>query len=124
LLKKEAYRFNQIAGKLKWCRFHAENTCLIFRKLEKMGTNVSVLVTVRNVEQYIFRSKNWLGLSQSRNKCLEHANGDYVFFTDCDCLVDERFTFHEESINSGKDRVLLCMNASDVRVSIYTYPSF
>jgi len=55
---------------------------------------------------------------------LEHANGDYVFFTDGDCLVDERFTFHEESMNSGKDRVLLGMNASDVRVSIYTYPSF
>jgi glycosyltransferase involved in cell wall biosynthesis len=31
------------------CREHAFN----FRELEKMGTNVSVLVTVRNVEQYI-----------------------------------------------------------------------
>jgi glycosyltransferase involved in cell wall biosynthesis len=98
-----------------------------------MGTNVSVLVTVRNVEQYIdycltslldqtfndfeiivvddasndntkekiekfsdkriryFRNKNWLGLSQSRNECLKHANGDYVFFTDGDCVVSKNW---------------------------------
>ena len=98
-----------------------------------MGTNVSVLITVRNVEQYIancltslldqtfndfeiivvddvssdntreiiekfndkriryFRNKNWLGLSQSRNECLKHANGNYVFFTDGDCAVSKNW---------------------------------
>jgi glycosyltransferase involved in cell wall biosynthesis len=98
-----------------------------------MGANVSILITVRNVEQYIahcltslldqtfndfeiivvddasndntkeiikkfcdnriryFRNKNWLGLSQSRNKCLKQANGDYVFFTDGDCAVSKNW---------------------------------
>jgi GT2 family glycosyltransferase len=104
-----------------------------FWKPGEMGTNVSVLITVRNVEQYIahcltslldqtfndfeiivfddvsddntkeiiekfsdkriryFRNKNWLGLSQSRNECLKHANGDYVFFTDGDCAVSKNW---------------------------------
>lgn len=98
-----------------------------------MGTNVSVLITVRNVERYIahcltslldqaftdfeiivvddvsdddtkgiiekfrdkriryFRNENWLGLSKSRNECLKHANGDYVFFTDGDCVVSKNW---------------------------------
>jgi GT2 family glycosyltransferase len=33
----------------------------------------------------------WLGLSQSRNECLKHANGDYVFFTDGDCAVSKNW---------------------------------
>ncbi len=98
-----------------------------------MGTNVSVLLTVRNVEKYIsncltallnqtfndfeiiiiddessdntkkliekftdnriryIRNKKWLGLSQSRNKCLELANGNYFFFTDGDCAVSKNW---------------------------------
>jgi len=36
--------------------------------------------------KYIRNSK-WIGLSRSRNKCLEQATGDYLFFTDGDCTV-------------------------------------
>jgi glycosyltransferase involved in cell wall biosynthesis len=38
-----------------------------------------------------FRNKSWLGLSQSRNECLKHARGDYVFFTDGDCAVTKNW---------------------------------
>ncbi len=96
-----------------------------------MGINVSILITVRNVEQYIdrclksilqqtftdfeviliddlsndktkdiiekftdkriryFRNKELLGLSQSRNECVKQARGDFVFFTDGDCVVSQ-----------------------------------
>jgi GT2 family glycosyltransferase len=37
------------------------------------------------------RNEKWLGLSQSRNKCLEHARGDYIFFTDGDCIVSKNW---------------------------------
>jgi glycosyltransferase involved in cell wall biosynthesis len=37
------------------------------------------------------RNEKLLGLSASRNKCLEHATGDYVFFTDGDCIVSENW---------------------------------
>jgi GT2 family glycosyltransferase len=38
-----------------------------------------------------FRNKKLLGLSASRNKCLKYATGDYVFFTDGDCLVSKNW---------------------------------
>jgi glycosyltransferase involved in cell wall biosynthesis len=98
-----------------------------------MGTNISVLITVRNVEKCIsqciasllgqtfsdfeiiiiddvstdntkeiiekfkdkriryFRNKNWLGLSRSRNECLARAKGDYLFFTDGDCIISKNW---------------------------------
>jgi len=98
-----------------------------------MGTAVSVLITIKNVEHYIancltsildqtfhdfeiiivddvssdntkkiieefkdkriryFRNKKWLGLSESRNECLKHSEGDYVFFTDGDCVVSKNW---------------------------------
>jgi glycosyltransferase involved in cell wall biosynthesis len=34
-----------------------------------------------------FRNGKWLGISKSRNLCVKHANGDYLFFTDGDCVV-------------------------------------
>jgi glycosyltransferase involved in cell wall biosynthesis len=98
-----------------------------------MRVNVSVVLTIRNVEKYIsrcltsllnqtvkdfeiiivddissdrtreiiekfsdnriryIRNTKWLGLSHSRNKCLEYAHGDYIFFTDGDCAVSENW---------------------------------
>ena len=98
-----------------------------------MNPNVSVVLTVKNVEKYIsnclksilnqtfgnfeiiiiddvssdktrviiekfrdnrikyIRNSKWIGLSRSRNKCLEHATGDYLFFTDGDCTVSKNW---------------------------------
>ena len=98
-----------------------------------MGTNVSVLLTLRNAEKDVgnclkslldqtfndfevvivddvstdktreiiekfkdqrvkyLRNKRLLGLSGSRNKCLQYATGDYVFFTDGDCIVSKNW---------------------------------
>jgi GT2 family glycosyltransferase len=38
-----------------------------------------------------FRNEKWLGLSKSRNKCIELAKGTYVFFTDSDCFVPKNW---------------------------------
>jgi glycosyltransferase involved in cell wall biosynthesis len=34
-----------------------------------------------------FRNGKWLGISKSRNLCVRYANGEYIFFTDGDCVV-------------------------------------
>jgi len=44
-----------------------------------------------------FRNNKWLGLAASRNKCLNHATGEYIFFTDGDCLVSKNWI--EEGLN-------------------------
>lgn len=38
-----------------------------------------------------FRNEKWLGISESRNQGLSHSKGDYVFFTDGDCVVPENW---------------------------------
>ena len=34
-----------------------------------------------------FRNEKWLGISKSRNRGLNYARGEYIFFTDGDCIV-------------------------------------
>lgn len=34
-----------------------------------------------------FKNKKWLGISKSRNLSVNYARGDYIFFTDGDCIV-------------------------------------
>lgn len=38
-----------------------------------------------------FKNEKWLGISPSRNRGLEKAAGEYVFFTDGDCIVSENW---------------------------------
>ena len=38
-----------------------------------------------------FRNEKCLGLSASRNICLKNAIGDYVFFTDSDCVASKNW---------------------------------
>lgn len=36
-----------------------------------------------------FRNKKWLGIPKSRNLSVKYANGEYIFFTDGDCVVSK-----------------------------------
>lgn len=36
-----------------------------------------------------FKNEKWLGITKSRNRSLECANGEYIFFTDGDCVVSQ-----------------------------------
>jgi glycosyltransferase involved in cell wall biosynthesis len=38
-----------------------------------------------------FRNVKWLGISKSRNKGVQYATGDYLFFTDGDCTVSKNW---------------------------------
>jgi len=108
-----------------------------------MGSSVSIVMTVRNVEKYIancimsildqtfndfeiviiddmsndntkniigkfddrrikyFKNIRWLGISSSRNRGLNYATGEYVFFTDGDCTVSKNWI--EEGLECLRD---------------------
>ena len=36
-----------------------------------------------------FKNQQWLGISRSRNLSVKYARGDYIFFTDGDCIVSK-----------------------------------
>ena len=38
-----------------------------------------------------FRNEKWLGISKSRNRGVEYAAGEYIFFTDGDCTVSKNW---------------------------------
>jgi len=38
-----------------------------------------------------FRNEKWLGISKSRNLCVKYAKGEYLFFTDGDCVVSRNW---------------------------------
>jgi len=44
------------------------------------------------------RNQKYLGLTKSRNRCVELAEGNYVFFTDADCIVSKKWI--EQGLNS------------------------
>jgi glycosyltransferase involved in cell wall biosynthesis len=38
-----------------------------------------------------FRNEKWLGISKDRNRGVEYAAGEYIFFTDGDCMVSKNW---------------------------------
>ncbi len=36
-----------------------------------------------------FKNEKWLGITKSRNRSIKFAKGDYIFFTDGDCVVSK-----------------------------------
>ncbi len=38
-----------------------------------------------------YHNPEWLGISKSRNKGVKHATGDFIFFTDGDCVVSRNW---------------------------------
>jgi glycosyltransferase involved in cell wall biosynthesis len=36
-----------------------------------------------------YRNETWLGISKSRNRCIDASSGDFLFFTDADCVVSK-----------------------------------
>jgi glycosyltransferase involved in cell wall biosynthesis len=48
------------------------------------------------------RNEEWLGIAKSRNRALNQAIGDYIFFTDGDCVVSRNWI--EIGLGTFKDR--------------------
>jgi glycosyltransferase involved in cell wall biosynthesis len=69
-----------------------------------------------------FRNEKWLGISKSRNRGLEYAEGEYIFFTDGDCTVSKNWI--EEGLKYLKDLNCLGVEGRIYYVSEDYEPTF
>jgi GT2 family glycosyltransferase len=63
-----------------------------------------------------------LGLSKSRNKCVELAKGDYIFFTDADCVVSKNWI--EQGLKSFREQDCIGVEGKTYYVSEKYQPTF
>lgn len=69
-----------------------------------------------------FRNQQWLGISKSRNICLKHANGEYLFFTDGDCIAYKNWI--EEGLKYLKGSDYVGVEGKTYYVSANYQPTF
>ena len=69
-----------------------------------------------------FRNEKWRGISWSRNRSVEHAVGEYLFFTDGDCTVSKNWI--EEGLKHFGDPEVVGVEGKIVYVSDDYRPTF
>jgi GT2 family glycosyltransferase len=69
-----------------------------------------------------FRNGKWLGISKSRNLSVRHAKGEYVFFTDGDCVVSRNWI--EQGLKFLKDPNCAGVEGKSYYVSEEYKPTF
>ena len=69
-----------------------------------------------------YRNEKWLGISPSRNKSVQHATGDYLFFTDGDCTVSPHWI--EEGLKYFQDPQTVGVEGKIIYVSPDYEPTF
>ena len=69
-----------------------------------------------------FRNKKWLGISKNRNLGIKYAKGEYIFFTDGDCVVSKNWI--EQGLKFLKNQDCAGVEGKIYYVSRYYKPSF
>jgi glycosyltransferase involved in cell wall biosynthesis len=68
------------------------------------------------------RNEQWLGITRSRNACIRHARGIYLFFTDGDCVVSKDWI--EQGVKYLKDCDCVGVEGKTYYVSKNYKPTF
>jgi glycosyltransferase involved in cell wall biosynthesis len=85
--------------------------------------HTSKIIKTYNDKRIIYiRNEKWLGISGSRNRGVNYAKGDYVFFTDGDCTVSPKWI--EEGLKHFNDEKVVAVEGSIIYVSNDYEPSF
>jgi glycosyltransferase involved in cell wall biosynthesis len=68
------------------------------------------------------KNQRWLGISKSRNVGIEKSRADFIFFTDADCIVTNRWL--EEGLKFFKDKDCVAVEGAIIYVSESYKPGF
>lgn len=68
------------------------------------------------------RNEKHLGITKSRNRCVELAKGNYIFFTDDDCIVAENWI--EQGLNSFREQDCIGVEGKTYYVSERYEPTY
>lgn len=68
------------------------------------------------------RNQKYLGLTKSRNRCVELAEGNYIFFTDADCIVSKKWV--EQGLKSLREQDLIGVEGRTYYVSEKYQPRY
>ena len=60
---------------------------LIIEEFDSKDKTKNIIETFKDKRIRYLKNEKWLGISKSRNLSVKHAEGEYIFFTDGDCIV-------------------------------------
>lgn len=89
--------------------------------LSNDGT-ISIIKDFKDKRIRYYRNQQWLGISKSRNVCLKHAKGEFLFFTDGDCIVSKDWI--EQGLQYLKDENCAGVEGKTYYVSKNYEPTF
>jgi glycosyltransferase involved in cell wall biosynthesis len=69
-----------------------------------------------------FKNKQLLGITKSRNQSLKYSKGDYVFFTDSDCVVSQHWV--EQGLLFLKNNGYVGVEGKSYYISKDYYPTY
>ena len=62
---------------------------IVIEEFNSNDNTKNIIENFRDKRIRYFRNEKWLGLSKSRNLSVKYAKGEYIFFTDGDCIVSQ-----------------------------------
>jgi glycosyltransferase involved in cell wall biosynthesis len=68
---------------------YADFEIVIIEEFDSNDKTQNIIGAFKDKRIRYFRNGKWLGLSKSRNLSIKYAQGDYIFFTDGDCVVSQ-----------------------------------
>ena len=116
----ERYIANCIASILE--QTYADFEIVIIEEFDSNDKTKEIIARFNDKRIRYFKNTKKLGLSKSRNLSVIHARGEYIFFTDGDCIVSKNWL--EEGVKLLKDKGCIGVEGKSFYVSENYEPTF
>jgi glycosyltransferase involved in cell wall biosynthesis len=95
---------------------------VVIEEFDSSNKTQKIIENFKDKRIRYFKNEKWLGLSKSRNRSVMYAKGDYLFFTDSDCIVSKDWV--EQGLKFLKDTDCLGVEGKSYYVSEEYEPTF